>query len=136
MRAALALAHERYPDAVLVHGDAPDGDRDAAGMWRGTHGPVEAWPAKWPECGWDCPHAPHRKVNKAGEVYCPGAGKRRNVAMVESAPDLTVAFVDPQSRTQGAMHCAQLAIDAGIPTLIYRQGVAGVETHNLAEVTP
>lgn len=135
MRSALAQVHERHPDAVLVHGDAPRGDRDAAGIWRGMGGDVEVRPAKWSECGWDCPHATHRKVNKAGQEYCPGAGMRRNVALVESAPDLVVAFCDPSSKTKGAFHCADLARDAGIPTLIYREGVAGVEMHNFAEVT-
>lgn len=135
MRSALAQVHERHPDAVLVHGDARDGDRDAAGMWKSLGGEPKAWPAKWSECGWDCPHATHRRVNKAGKEYCPGAGMRRNVEMVKSAPDLVVAFCDPKSTTKGAFHCAQLAIDAGIPTLVYRQGVAEVETHNLAEVT-
>lgn len=45
-----------------------------------------------------------------------------------------VHFLDPESKTKGAFHCADLAVAAGIPTLIYRQGVAGVESHNLAEV--
>lgn len=121
MRTALEKVYAEYPDAVLVHGDAPKGDRDAAGMWRQLGGGVEAWPAKWSECGWDCPHATHRKVNRAGKEYCPRAGMRRNVAMVESAPDLVLAFVDPKSKTQGASHCARIAKAAGIPVDRYEQ---------------
>lgn len=131
MRSALDKVQAAHPGAVLVHGDAPRGDRDAAYLWRQLGGEVEPWPAKWAECSWDCPHATHRKVNRAGQEYCPGAGMRRNAAMVESAPDLVLVFVDPKSKTQGASHCAGLAIDAGIPTLVYRQGVAGVEMHNV-----
>jgi hypothetical protein len=131
MRTVLTDAYTERPGAVLVHGDAPKGDRHAAYLWRQLGGEVEPWPAKWAECSWDCPHATHRKVNRAGQEYCPGAGMRRNAAMVESAPDLVLVFVDPKSKTQGASHCAGLAIDAGIPTLVYRQGVAGVEMHNV-----
>lgn len=34
MRQALEQVHAQHPGAVLVHGDAPKGDRDAAGLWR------------------------------------------------------------------------------------------------------
>lgn len=78
MRTALELVHQRYPDAVLVHGCAPKGN------------------------------------------------------MVESAPNLALAFIHNASK--GASHCSGLAIDAGIPTLVYRQGVDGVETHNVEGV--
>lgn len=120
MRGALEKVHAEHPDAVLVHGDAPKGDRDAAGIWRSLGGETEAWPAKWSECGWDCPHATHRRVNKAGKEYCPYAGLRRSGEMVESGINLTVAFLDPNS-TKGAFHCAQLAEDAGIPVVRYVQ---------------
>lgn len=118
MRTALEKVHAEHPDAVLVHGDAPRGDRDAAGMWRGLGGEVEPWPAKWGEHAPDCPLS-HMK-----ERTCVHAGLRRNVAMVESAPDLVLAFVDPTSTTKGAFHCAELAEDAGIPTVRYVQGGA------------
>ena len=112
MREALSQCYESQPDAVLVHGDARRGERDAAGMWIGMGGEVEAWPARWSECGPDCRH-PKRS-------HCPYAGYRRNLAMVESAPDLCLAFVNKRSR--GATQCAEAAESAGIETLIYRQG--------------
>jgi hypothetical protein len=113
MREALAQVHAKYPDAVLVHGDAPRGDRDAAGLWRAVGGTeVEAWPAKWREHGDDC-RCPDRKT------VCRFAGLRRNLAMVESAPDLCLAFVNKRSR--GATQCAEAAEAAGITTLIHRQ---------------
>lgn len=114
MRTALTQVHDKYPDAVLIHGDCPKGDRDAAGIWRTLGGEVEAWPAQW---------AQHGKA----------AGFIRNTAMVESAPDLLLAFIDGASK--GASHCAQLAIDAGIPTFVYRQGQPGAVVHNVAEVS-
>lgn len=77
---------------------------------------VEAWPAKWRECGADCRHRPTHSG------HCPYAGYRRNLAMVESAPDLCLAFIHRGSR--GASHCAQAAEDAGITVIRYEQGVA------------
>lgn len=101
MRTALEKVWAELPGSVLVHGDCPKGDRDAAGMWRGLGGEVEAWPAQW---------AQHGKA----------AGFIRNTAMVESAPDLVLAFVAGNSK--GASHCAQLAEDAGITVVRYAQG--------------
>jgi hypothetical protein len=100
MRTALEKVHTEYPGAVLVHGDCPKGDRDAAGMWRGLGGEVEAWPAQWAQQG-------------------RSAGFIRNTAMVKSAPALVLAFINGHSR--GASHCAQLAEDAGIPVVRYEQ---------------
>lgn len=118
MRGVLERAYAEHPDAVLVHGDNPRGDRDAAGIWRGLGGQVEAWPADWDHCGPDCRHTPPR--TSTGRSYCPYAGYRRNTAMVESSPDLVLAFIHKASK--GATHCAQSAEDAGIPTLYFRQG--------------
>jgi hypothetical protein len=89
-----------YPDAVLIHGDAPKGDRQAAGIWRDMGGTDEPWPAQW------------SKFGKA-------AGFLRNTAMVESAPALVLAFINGGSK--GASHCAQIAEDAGIPVVRYTQ---------------
>jgi len=114
MQEVLGKCFAEHPDAVLVHGAAPRGDSDAAGIWHGLGGETEAWPAKWRECGTDCRH----KLTTSG--HCPYAGYRRNLAMVESAPDLTLAFIRKASR--GATHCAKAAEDAGIPTVYYRQG--------------
>lgn len=122
MREALTQCHAQHPDAVLVHGDAPKGDRDAAGIWRGMGGEVEAWPAEWTKCAPDCRHPARRKLDSAGHfrTYCPYAGFRRNLAMVESAPDLCLAFIHRKSK--GASHCAQAAEGAGIAVVRYEQG--------------
>lgn len=109
-KAALADAYTKYPGAVLVHGDTPKGDRDAARIWRGMGGQVEAWPAKWIEHGDDCYCTDRSK-------RCRFAGFRRNLAMVDSGPDLVLAFIHNNSR--GATHCARAAEDAGIPTVRY-----------------
>lgn len=103
MRTALTEVHERFPDAVLVHGDNPRGDRQAAEMWQEFGGEVEAWPAQW-------------------KTHGRAAGFIRNAAMVKSAPIRVLAFLDPESPTRGAYHCAQLAEDAGIPVVRYEQG--------------
>lgn len=113
MREAITQVHDRFPDAVLVHGAAPKGDWQAAGMWRDLGGQVEAWPAKWREHGDDC-----RCTNR--KERCRFAGFRRNIAMVESAPDTCLAFIHKASK--GASHCAQAAEDAGIPTVRYPSG--------------
>lgn len=122
MRGVLERAYAEHPDAVLVHGDNPRGDRDAAGIWRGLGGQVEAWPADWEHCGPDCRHPSRKGVDRKGELrtWCPYAGYRRNTAMVESSPDLMLAFIHKASK--GATHCAQSAEDAGIRTLRYTQG--------------
>jgi len=113
MREALEQVHAKYPDAVLVHGDAPRGDRDAANLWRGMGGEVEAWPANWREHGVDC-RCPNRTA------VCRYAGMRRNLAMVESAPALCLAFI--HNRSKGATHCADAAEAAGIRVLRYPGG--------------
>lgn len=114
MQDVLGKCYAEHPEAVLVHGDAPKGDRDAAGIWHGLGGDTEAWPAKWRECGPDCRHKP------TTSGHCPYAGYRRNIAMVESGPDLVLAFIRNGSR--GASHCARIAEEAGIPTVRYEQG--------------
>lgn len=115
MKAVLHQTRASRPDAVLVHGDAPKGDRDAANLWCGMGGQVEAWPARWREHGDDC-RCPDRTV------VCRFAGFRRNLAMVESAPDLVLAFIRNDSR--GATHCADAAEAAGITTIRYPDGAS------------
>lgn len=129
MRSALETTYAKYPGAILVHGDAARGDRDAAGMWRGLGGKDEPWPADWQRCASDCRHKPAHTSNNHN--YCPYAGFRRNTAMVESAPAMVLAFIRDNSR--GATHCAQAAEDAGIPVVRYDQGSPGPVLANVAE---
>lgn len=121
MRGALEQVHAKYPGAVLVHGDCEKGDRDAAGMWRGLGGVDKPTPADWPTCSPTC-RPGHRKVSRRHGEYCPTAGLRRDEEMVETAPDLVLAFLDPQSKTKGAFRTADMAEGAGIPVVRYEQG--------------
>jgi hypothetical protein len=99
IRDALADAYRRFPDAVLVHGDARGADRIAAGIWRRGGLPTEAHPADW--------------------TRGRGAGMARNRHMVDLGADVCLAFIRQHSR--GATHCAALAEAAGIPTCRYRE---------------
>jgi hypothetical protein len=125
MRTALEKVYAEYPDAVLTHGDNPNGDRQAAGIWLGLGGEIEAWPAQWNL------HSPGSCRCRRSSPTCRFAGMRRNVAMVECQPPAALCLAFIHNASKGASHCAKLAIDAGIPTLVYRQGVAGVEMHNV-----
>jgi hypothetical protein len=117
VRQALADVIAKYPTAVLVHGDAYHGDRQAAGIWRQLGGVDEPHPAPWSDpCVASCRH-PQRRRN--GRHYCPVAGLRRNVEMVESGVDLVLSFI--RDRSPGASHCTQYAEDAGITVVRYTQ---------------
>lgn len=96
------------PDAVLVHGDCPEGDRDAAVVWRRLGGRTEAHPADWDApCEEDCPPG-HRRLRNGGRgsrlgvgSSCPAAGPRRNRAMLDSLDpehDEVRALLAPGSR--------------------------------------
>jgi len=89
---------------ILVHGAADGGaDRHAEQWAAGLAAPgepilIEAHPADW----------------STGK----GAGPRRNAEMVAAGADVCLAFIRDNSR--GATHCASLAHEAGIPTIVYR----------------
>lgn len=101
---ALADAHDRHPDAVLLHGDEPRGDRRLAALWRDLGGEDEAMPAAW-------------------EVNRRGAGVIRNRLMVARRPVECLAFI--RARSPGATDCAAQAADAGVPTLRFEDNEAG-----------
>jgi hypothetical protein len=92
MREVLEKVYASHPDGVLVHGDCPRGDRLAASIWKSLGGTEEKWPADW----------------SRGR----GSGFQRNAAMVETNPDLVLAFIRDNSR--GATHCFNLAKGAGL----------------------
>jgi hypothetical protein len=100
LRRVLETVHAEHPTATLVHGDAPKGDRTAAGIWKSLGGEVEAWPAEW---------------NRYGKR----AGMLRNARMVESNPALVLSFI--RDASAGATHCTDLAEGAGIPVVRYVQ---------------
>ncbi len=82
---------------VLIHGDAPGVDTQAADIWKGWGLPVEAHPADW-------------SIGKK-------AGPLRNQEMVDLGADLCLAFVAPESR--GTRDCLRRAEEAGIPVEVF-----------------
>jgi hypothetical protein len=112
---------------VVVHGDCPEGADRYADRWaRELQGygflvSAEPWPADWDSCAPSCPRRPHRRVKRPGDVhhpgrlpdYCPGAGPRRNAAMVAAGAHRMLAF--PWQRSYGTRGCARLAAAASIP---------------------
>jgi hypothetical protein len=111
MREVLEKVHAQQPEAVLVHGDAARGDRLAAYLWRNLGGRVEAWPAAWgSSCTEVCKHPPRKR--KDGTEFCPVPGPARNARMVESNPDLVLAFI--RKRSKGATGTYDLAVGAGL----------------------
>lgn len=109
----IVRAQEFFADAVLVHGSCYGADRIAAAAWHALGGTDEPHPAQWSICSRTCPPG-HRKRNSHGGTYCPTAGRRRNVEMVDLGADLCLAFIYKQS--PGATHCADQAEAAGIHT--------------------
>lgn len=119
LRRVLVDAHSRHPDAVLLHGDHPSGDRDAARIWEELGGTTEAHPADWTgPCRSKCKPG-HRKSNPSGSTYCPAAGPYRNTDMVELKPVECHVFPTPESK--GATGTAVLARAAGIPVFEHPQ---------------
>lgn len=97
---AEAIDEHMQPGDVLVHGCCHKGaDRIADSYWGFALGQeVERWPADWDE-------------------YGKAAGHIRNQKMVDSAPDLCLAFIRNESK--GATGCAGRARMAGIPVVVY-----------------
>lgn len=84
----------------------------------------EPMPADWDHCAPDCPKKPHRVMKKPGDIfhpgalpdYCPGAGPRRNTAMVCRQPRANVCLGFPLGASYGTRGCMRLARAAGIDT--------------------
>jgi hypothetical protein len=126
-RVLRAWGEQWYGDGArrvtLVHGACPDGaDAMADGLWTSWGWPTEPVPADWPNCVPECIGLPqpHRRRGRRG-WYCPGAGMRRNAAMVGRGADMAVAFpVGPWRVSPGTQGCMRLVRDAGIPLWEYR----------------
>ncbi len=98
--AALDELLAEHPDMVLVHGACPKGADLMADAWAARRGvEAERHPADWDT-------RPRR------------AGFLRNQAMVDTRPDVCLAFIADGSR--GATHCATAAEVAGIATVYFR----------------
>lgn len=122
LRDLVARLHAWAPDAVLVHGDCPEGDRDAAVLWRRLGGRTEAHPADWDApCTSTCKPG-HRRLRTGGRgsrrgrgSSCPAAGHRRNRAMLDTldpARDQVRALLAPGSK--GAIGTADEALRLGL----------------------
>jgi len=98
-----ALLERRLLTAVppgthtLVHGGARGVDLIAASLAIDLGWAEEIFPADWQHCDPTCP-PDHLEYTRRGTTYCPSAGHRRNQAMVDSRPDLVLAFPLPGSR--------------------------------------
>jgi len=133
VREVFTVVRCRYPDAVLVHGDCPDGDQDGAAIWRDLGGVDEPNPADWhgpcrPKC-----RPRHRRIGRDGKEYCPAAGPYRNAEMFLGEPITeTHAFLAPGSR--GAKDTAAKSSRLGIPTFgwLLGHGAASVPPYSLA----
>lgn len=86
------------PNVTIVHGGARGADTIA-----GNVGWKQGWVVEEHRANW-----------KEGK----GAGLIRNAYMVSLGADVCLAFINQGSR--GATHCATLAREAGIPTLVFR----------------
>jgi hypothetical protein len=121
--------HELCPERplvppVLVHGCARGVDLLAEDFWKGWGLPADPHPAKWSECGVDCPADRSCRKVRRGREYCTKAGFRRNAEMVALGADRCIAFI--HNGSSGATQCADLAEKAGIPTtrIRYPEGPA------------
>jgi hypothetical protein len=138
-RVILNRVHGQAPDAVLRHGDCEKGDRQIAGIWKSLGGIDDPWPADWSSCEWELSEEQetanrqagigpcrvrHRKVSPKHGTYCPTAGLRRDVLMVQSGVVQVLAFLDPESKTKGAFRTADMAEAAGILVVRYPQGAS------------
>jgi hypothetical protein len=89
--------------------------RDWVSTWPHLFVEAEAHPAKWAECGPDCPTRPHRKRRRDGAEFCPLAGHRRNKHMIELGADFCLALA--RAWDSGTGNCARQARAAGIRVL-------------------
>lgn len=85
-------------DMKLIHGDANGGDTIAAQAARRLGWEIEAFPADWDR---------HKKK----------AGILRNIQMLDTNPNMVIAFWDGSSK--GCHHAFTEALKRGIPTDIY-----------------
>lgn len=104
------IANDRAPDVTVIHGGAKGADAMAGRYAIEAGWNVDPRPADWANCAPDCKPG-HRRVGKAGE-YCPTAGHRRNKTMVDSRPDIVLAFC--RDHSSGTKNCVELAHAAGL----------------------
>lgn len=94
IRMALEEVRRGHHRPVLLHGDCPTGaDAMADQIWREWGLPVQTFPADW------------KKHGRA-------AGPIRNQEMVNTGPDVCLAF--PKGASRGTRGCIRMARKAGI----------------------
>lgn len=86
------------PDFVIIHGGAPGVDQSFAGVCRHAKITAEAHVAGWTGLG-------------------NPAGPKCNQGMVESGPDLCIAFHLTLATSKGTKDCIRQAVAARIPTV-------------------
>lgn len=118
---ALGVAQARGVSLTILHGACPNGADELADQWVryhhhpiGLHVTAERHPALW------------RRFGKR-------AGMVRNELMVATRPDLVLAFI--RDNSPGATHCAELAMEVGIPMRLWRYGEPGVESFDSRHVS-
>jgi hypothetical protein len=141
-RLATFSAHELTIHDAIVRTAGPDGPHvihvgDNKGT-RGTDGvdfivwtmfhrrpgwTVIEHEARWEECAANCPEGtarnPHRRPRQYGRgTYCPGAGMRRNMAMVDAFLALggktMLAFPAANTKSAGTRGCIRYAEKCGL----------------------
>lgn len=120
-------ASEAYEHVELIHGNCPRGGDFLANECGHDLGwKVTPLSADWDHCAISCPKpVGHRRVKKVNDIdhpglledYCPNAGPRRNLEMVEKKPHLCIACVYGVS--YGTSNCIKLAERAGIKVTRY-----------------
>lgn len=100
--AALDRLHESSPVTEVIAGGARGADSIGAAWAKVNRLPLEVVPADWDRHG-------------------RSAGFKRNLLMLDMAPDLVVAFVDkPLASSRGTAHTVGTATTRGIPTRVFR----------------
>lgn len=118
---ALALGLPPGEKIIVINGFAAGVDR-MADEWASDHETGQPWrfAADWATCTDACPPGHHR-TNRAGAIYCPLAGIRRNQRMLdEGRPELVLAFTDkPLTRSKGTADMVRRARAAGITVVVH-----------------
>ena len=119
-RLGLAVGYglTRGMQVTVMHGACSRGaDKLADTIARAHEGIiVDPKPADWEaECRGSCPPQDHRIAGRNGGTYCPAAGNYRNQEMIDTGPDIVLAFFKRGAANSGTSDCVRRAGKAGIP---------------------
>jgi hypothetical protein len=126
-RAIDEYARPRDWRIVLRWGECPDGVDRLVGEYAEYYADrglvADPMAADWDHCAPSCPNGPgHRRFKREGDTahpgllddYCPGAGPRRNKAMVAKRPVADQMIGLTLGASYGTRGCMRLAKAAGI----------------------